>query len=678
MLEAGTKIGAYRIDRRLGEGGMGEVYAAFDETAETAVALKVLSSDAEKDKEAVGRFKREASALQAFKDHPGVVKVLDFDRTADGVVYLVMELLEGQTLAEWIRNQREPIVLEDALTIARQIAETMADVHDADVIHRDLKPGNVMLVSDEKERLGIRPKIVDFGIAKVHVLTGDDEQATTLPKTRGFIGTPRYAAPEQAMPGKANTDKIDVYALGLILYEMLAGKRLFESEDGFEEIYKRHNIEPGMLSELLPEVPRGLVELIGAMLAKKPEDRPTMRACAERLARGWTGDEVGPTRKTHSLLKRVTHRIRLKTLLRVLLMLMAIVIAMFAFNAGMAWQRKKVIHQFHEGYMAQDWDYRWHIGKSLERKVTLAGHYTMLLDHAKEEPSAARGPIVETMFHQGDWERAYGTMDAAYEYVVRAHRLIDEGKEEDSSSDEMRQLEAMYYSKHGKLLLMEEKWNGAHSEFMRSVDLFRSLQDELPDIDPSLATSLVEVGDAHVLSNRAGEAIDWYGRGIALRRKEASVGASYEKALLADALSRQGIAFLESGRIADARNVLDEAFRLHEPIAKKEMDHVYIQAVLLRIQLGLARIDDEQRDTRRAHESYELIAKKARALLEGDSEHKDFALLLIDALTGLEKVALHLNDAALENMSRDERCRIARKFVGKDRRDKRFDLKKCG
>ncbi|MBK9264440.1 MAG: serine/threonine protein kinase [Polyangiaceae bacterium] len=679
MLEAGTKIGAYRIDRRLGEGGMGEVYAAFDETTETPVALKVLSSDAEKDREAVGRFKREASALQAFKNHPGVVEVLDFDRTADGVVYLVMELLDGQTLAEWIRNQRESIALEDALTIARQIAETMADVHDADVIHRDLKPGNVMLVSDEKERLGIRPKIFDFGIAKVHVLTGDDEQATTLPKTRGFIGTPRYAAPEQSMPGKANTDKIDVYALGLILYEMLAGKRLFESEDGFEEIYKRHNIEPGVLSELLPEVPRGLVELMGEMLAKKPEDRPTMRACAARMARGWEAEANARRSKRMKYVAR-----RWSGTVAVMIAGAGILGLMWRtqFESETITQPQNTIEELktdtqltstcNDSIIDADWEYG-RIANTLSiRKEQLLTYHRELM-----QSTAAAGSLVcmiKVEHRLSDLERLHGTLDAAENYVNAARIRIDHGLAKAPKDAQLSLERAMNLSKRGKLRLAKGDTSAALFDFENSIAVLEDRGVKTDNEKSMLATSCLELGEAQWLSGNANAAMRAYEKAIDLRRSVASTNDPYWKAMHVEALVLRSKLSAEANSTIDDLKKADSAMQALIETAEHDLLYRFIRA---KIHLQIGMIHKRRHDLKRATDSFQAARDIASALRKGANEHKEYGLLLIDTLGELSLIAGEEHDFTLKTSLDNRRCDVAKNFTAQDALDKRFDLKGC-
>jgi serine/threonine protein kinase len=209
----------YRILRKIGEGGMGVVFAAKHNVIERPLAIKVLKREVMRDAGTIRRFVQEAKAASRI-GHPNIVDVTDFGQTEDGLAFSVMEYIEGQTLSAAIRHGA-PFHIARALRIAAQIARALGSAHDKGIVHRDLKPENVFLL----DRDG-RPdfvKIVDFGIAKVAPVPGDPNQPR-LTKAGAVFGTPEYMAPEQAA-GRGDTDgRVDVYALGVILYEMIVGK----------------------------------------------------------------------------------------------------------------------------------------------------------------------------------------------------------------------------------------------------------------------------------------------------------------------------------------------------------------------------------------------------------------------------------------------------------------------
>jgi serine/threonine protein kinase len=197
QLEAGARLGPYRIEHKLGEGGMGEVFRAIDTRLDRAVAIKITREQFS------ARFEREARAIASL-NHPNICTLYDV-----GPNYLVMELVEGETLAA--RLKRGPLPLNTALSYASQIAAALAEAHARGIVHRDLKPGNLMVA-----RSGI--KVLDFGLAK-------SSRDHTVTASRTVTGTPGYMAPEQR-DGKPADARTDIYAFGCVLYEMFAGARL--------------------------------------------------------------------------------------------------------------------------------------------------------------------------------------------------------------------------------------------------------------------------------------------------------------------------------------------------------------------------------------------------------------------------------------------------------------------
>ena len=273
-LSPGTVIGGYRIERRLGQGGVGTVYAAEETTIKRRVAIKVLRGLYAEDAAMVARFTREARAVNEIR-HPGIIDVFAIGQLDDGRPYLVMSLLEGRSLRDEILA-RERLPAEEAWRIAREVASAIEAVHEAEVIHRDLKPDNVFL---ESAGSGERPRVrvLDFGIAKVAPTPGEMK----LTATGAPLGTPAYMAPEQWW-GAEITAATDQYALGALLFEMLAGRAPFPSES-FAELVQQHvHAKPPSLASLDVHAPEAVEALVGRMLEKDPKDRfPSMSAVIE-------------------------------------------------------------------------------------------------------------------------------------------------------------------------------------------------------------------------------------------------------------------------------------------------------------------------------------------------------------------------------------------------------------
>ncbi len=282
-----TVQGRYRIDALLGMGGMGGVFRAHHLGLGRDVALKVLHAGVRASEIATARFQREARSASRL-DHPNCVRVTDFGELEDGTKFLVMQLLSGEELRSRLDRPFDP---REAIDVALQILAGLAHAHAQGVVHRDLKPENVLLV---QERDGARRvKLVDFGIAKL--IEGDDADPK-LTRTGMLFGTPRYMSPEQAGGGKVDA-RTDLYAVGLLLYEMLAGHAPFAADD-VASLMRMHVLVP---PPPLPErVPPTLAAVVMRLLAKARADRfadahETIAALEHARAELGGASEVAPT-----------------------------------------------------------------------------------------------------------------------------------------------------------------------------------------------------------------------------------------------------------------------------------------------------------------------------------------------------------------------------------------------
>ncbi|HEX6863638.1 MAG TPA: protein kinase, partial [Thermoanaerobaculia bacterium] len=233
----GEKIaGRYRVVRFLARGGMGEVYEVEDQELRERVALKTVRGDVSRDHMAVERFRREIQLARKVT-HPNVCRIFDV-AFHGGLIFLTMELLEGETLAQRLRRAG-PMSTEEALPVARQIAWALHAAHQAGIVHRDLKPGNVVLAESHGGTRALRAVVTDFGLARLE--SGED--AMTLTAQAGVVGTPAYLAPEQ-VEGKEITGAVDVYALGIVLYEMLTGTVPFVGDTALSVAVRRLQERP--------------------------------------------------------------------------------------------------------------------------------------------------------------------------------------------------------------------------------------------------------------------------------------------------------------------------------------------------------------------------------------------------------------------------------------------------
>jgi serine/threonine protein kinase len=257
----GTQIGRYEIGKLLGRGGMGEVYAARDTELDRPVALKFLLSEADGDRSGIRRFVREAKAASALS-HPNILTVYEVVHAESGLA-IAMELVEGRALRD-LRGRR--LGTEPVMDLGRQIASALATAHEKGLVHREIKPENLVLRQD-----GL-VKVLDFGLARGFPTQAKAETQTTGSDTAA--GTPRYMSPAQ-LRGEALTGATDVFSLGVVLYELATGKHPFEAEYAWETAYAIHSREPASPASVNDAISPALEALILAMLTKDPNARPS-------------------------------------------------------------------------------------------------------------------------------------------------------------------------------------------------------------------------------------------------------------------------------------------------------------------------------------------------------------------------------------------------------------------
>jgi predicted Ser/Thr protein kinase len=265
----GKEIGVYRIDALLGAGGMGVVYSAHDPRLQRTVAIKVLPQSFAVDAERLQRFEREARAAAAL-NHPNILAVYDVGRHQDRP-FIVMEFVPGDTLAELLHHGRVPI--PRGLEIGAEIADALSAAHASGVLHRDLKPSNVMIMPTG------RVKVLDFGLAKMLASEAapTDDVSFTGTRPRRFLGTPAYMAPER-LRGQTGDHRADIFSLGVILFELVTGRRPFEGSDMLTLVSNMLTQATPLACEVEPEVPADISEFIAQMLSKEPSERPLSAA----------------------------------------------------------------------------------------------------------------------------------------------------------------------------------------------------------------------------------------------------------------------------------------------------------------------------------------------------------------------------------------------------------------
>jgi serine/threonine protein kinase len=300
----GPIISHYRVLEKLGEGGMGVVYKAFDTRLDRVVALKVLPPEKVADISRKQRFVQEAKSASAL-NHPNIITIYDID-SADGIDFIAMEFVAGKTLDRLI--PRHGLRLSEALKYSVQIADALAAAHKAGIVHRDLKPGNVMVTEQ-----GL-VKVLDFGLAKLTepAATSEDQPTRTLkPATEegAIVGTVSYMSPEQA-EGKKVDARSDIFSFGALLYEMVTGRRAFQAETPIATLSAILREEPKPASQVAEGLPRELERVIGRCLRKNPERRfqamPDLKVALEELKEesdsGTLGAATAPQRRQRPLL----------------------------------------------------------------------------------------------------------------------------------------------------------------------------------------------------------------------------------------------------------------------------------------------------------------------------------------------------------------------------------------
>ena len=287
-LSAGTRLGPYEILAPIGAGGMGEVYKARDSRLERTVAIKVLPEHLAESAERKERFEREAKAISQL-NHPHICTLHDIGNQ-DGIDFLVMEYIVGETLAD--RLKRGPLTYQEAVTIAIQIAAALNEAHRHGIVHRDLKPGNIVLTES-----GV--KLLDFGLAKLmtpsaaEVSSELQTEAKPLTSDGAILGTFQYMAPEQ-IDGEDVDARTDLFAFGVVLYEMLTVKKAFEGKTQASLIAAILEREPASVSTIQPLSPRSLDRIVSRCLAKDPAHRwESARDVREVLS--WIEDDSDTT-----------------------------------------------------------------------------------------------------------------------------------------------------------------------------------------------------------------------------------------------------------------------------------------------------------------------------------------------------------------------------------------------
>ncbi|MCA9623646.1 MAG: serine/threonine protein kinase, partial [Myxococcales bacterium] len=288
-LQPGDRVGDYEVVARIGAGGFGEVYAAQHALIGKKAAVKILRAEHARSKQVTQRFLAEARAVNQIQ-HRGIVDIFAFDTLPDGRQYFAMELLEGEPLDVFARKNGG-LAVEVVFAILRRVARALDAAHAAGIAHRDLKPENIFITTDETGRL--EPKLLDFGIAKLMT-----EGGARQTQTGQMLGTPLYMSPEQ-WRGRKVDHRTDIYALGVVAYELLTGSYPFSGETPGDVMINVCTGDPIPATTTSPDLPAGVDAVLGTLLAKDPAARPPSASAAVRLLQEVVLGEVDELNQTH-------------------------------------------------------------------------------------------------------------------------------------------------------------------------------------------------------------------------------------------------------------------------------------------------------------------------------------------------------------------------------------------
>jgi serine/threonine protein kinase/Flp pilus assembly protein TadD len=525
-LVPGSRIGSYEILERLGGGAMGEVYKARDQRLGRVVALKLLPADLARDPSVRRRFLHEAKAVAAL-DHPNVATLYEAGESEDGRMYLALAFCEGETLQQ--KLERGPLPLPEAVSIARQIAQGLAAAHRLHIVHRDVKPANVVILPDGKV------KLLDFGLAK---MTG----ATALTQLGSSPGTPAYKSPEQTRGDKVDP-RSDLWALGVVLYEMVTGRLPFGGEYEQAVIYAILN-EPPRPLDGDKGFPRELAKTIEKALAKDPAKRyATAEAMDEDLARIPLGTGSGDVQTRPIPLQRP----------RRILWLAAAVILLAVLGGGLwSWQQQRQREQEREQRK-----HRWDFSPEVARLVAQGEDLEWRGDTPQVFANAGQAYHKALALDPGNprIEARLAAMLARLNVQFPTPGRMQEIQKLTADAVQRAPGDPMSWVAQAKLLLMESNPKAAEEAARRAIDL-----------DPKFDRGYTQLGEALIAQGHKEE-------GFAKLRQATDIGKGFLRARLVLAAKLQDASRYDDAAL-EFRRVLD--YDPNHPTAQENLGDIYL------------------------------------------------------------------------------------------------------
>ncbi len=568
---SGAVLGDFRVVREIGRGGMGVVYEAEQLSLRRRVALKVLSAHVTLAREEVERFRREASTAARLR-HPSIVEIHAVGET-DGAHYFAMELVDGISLESW-----EPPSIEMACRVAEQVAEALDFAHRAGVIHRDVKPSNVLLRADG------RALLTDFGLAR-------EEGLASLTRTGRFVGTPHYVPPEQAASGGAPADhRSDVYSLGVTLYEWLTGRRPFEGATAHEILGKILVTEPPRPSRIDPRISADLATIVLKAMEKDPALRYSSAAAlaadlrALREGRPIAARPAGPWARNVRWARRNPAWATASALALLLVVGGPLVLAIREASARKRIEAAYGVAKDEAERARADFDLaRAAVDRMLTRvsqirlrfEPRMEGLRREILESALElyrefvarhaASGALREDLARSHQHLAEIREMLGDTAGAIASWDEAARGFDELAREEPASIRLRQERSLCWRGRGHALASVGRLAEAEADARASVDDARSLVAAHPGtraLTRDLAIALCVLGALELQSGHKRASEEAYAEGVALYR-EIAMGDPSLRSQLARYLDEHARVLLALGREADAESALREALSNH-------------------------------------------------------------------------------------------------------------------